>query len=53
MRRFDRRLLRQHPELRPWYEEWQRNDPAVRPGTPPEPTDGAWDREKPEGCWTK
>lgn len=53
MRRFDRRLLRQHPELRPWYEEWQRNDAAVRPGTPPEPTDGAWDREKPEGCWTK
>ena len=53
MRRFDRRLLRQHPELRPWYEEWQRNDPAVRPGTPPELGDGAWDREKPEGCWTK
>lgn len=24
MRRFDRRLLRQHPELMPWYQEWQR-----------------------------
>jgi acetyltransferase-like isoleucine patch superfamily enzyme len=33
MRRFDARLLRQHPELRPWYEEWQRRDAALPEAT--------------------
>ena len=25
MRRFDQRMLREHPELLPWYEEWQQD----------------------------
>ncbi|HMM46053.1 MAG TPA: hypothetical protein PKE41_10565, partial [Candidatus Macondimonas sp.] len=53
MRRFDARLLRQHPELRPWYEEWQRGDQVGRPGVVPEPVDGPGDREKPLGRWTE
>ena len=48
MRRFDRRLLRQHPELRTWYEEWQRNGRSARPDMPPERADRVRDRGTPE-----
>jgi acetyltransferase-like isoleucine patch superfamily enzyme len=33
MRRFDRRMLREHPELLPWYEEWQRVNGESSAGT--------------------